>query len=45
VSVSYNVPIFIPFLGALMATPGQSYRTVTSSARFRVAPCNETKGA
>jgi Flp pilus assembly protein TadG len=44
VSVSYNAPVFVPLLGALLSTPGHSYRTLTASARVRVAPCNETKG-
>jgi TadE-like protein len=45
VTVTYNAPVFVPFLGALLATPGHSYRTVKASVRVRVAPCNETKGA
>ena len=44
VTVSYNAPVFVPLLGALLSTPGHSYRTVTATARVRVAPCNETKG-
>lgn len=45
VTVTYNAPIFVPFIGAVLATPGQSYRTMTSNVTVRVEPCDITKGS
>jgi Flp pilus assembly protein TadG len=44
VSVSFNVPIFTPFVGTLLANPGKSYRTVTSAVSQRVFRCTMTNG-
>jgi Flp pilus assembly protein TadG len=39
VKVSNNVPIFVPFLNNLLATSGQTYRTISASVVMRVEPC------
>lgn len=44
VVVSYNTPIFVPFVGPIFATPSQQYRTVTATEVIRVEPCNNTSG-
>jgi Flp pilus assembly protein TadG len=44
VTVTYNAPIFVPFVGAVLATSGQTYRTMTSTVTVRVEPCDVTKG-
>jgi len=45
VNVSYNVPVFIPLIGNLFDSPGNSYRKVSFTTTVRVEPCNETSGA
>jgi Flp pilus assembly protein TadG len=44
VSVSDDVPIFVPFLDQMLASPGKTVRTVTSTVMNRVEPCTMTKG-
>ena len=44
VTVSYNVPVFGPFLDQLLATSGQSYRTISATVINRVEPCAITAG-
>jgi hypothetical protein len=44
VTASYNVPIFVPLLNQVLATPNQSYRTVTTTVSVRVEPCDVTVG-
>ena len=45
VTVSANVPIFIPLLNNLLAnTPGGSYRTMSDTVTVRVEPCTLTIG-
>lgn len=45
VTVSANVPIFIPFLNNVLAnTPGGSYRTMSDTVIVRVEPCTLTIG-
>jgi Flp pilus assembly protein TadG len=39
VTVSNNVPIFVPFLNNLLATPGQTYRTISTTVVMRIEPC------
>ena len=45
VTVSSNVPIFIPILNNLLANaPGGSYRTMSDAVTVRVEPCTLTNG-
>jgi Flp pilus assembly protein TadG len=44
VQVSYQAPIFVPFVNRFFADPGQSYRTVTSTVTMRVTPCSANGG-
>jgi Flp pilus assembly protein TadG len=39
VTVSNNVPIFVPFLNNLLATSGQTYRTISTTVVMRIEPC------
>jgi hypothetical protein len=39
VTVSYQAPIFVPFLSTFFADPGTSYRTVTNVVTERINPC------
>ena len=45
VTVSYNAPVFIPFLNRVFATGANNYRTVSSTVIVRVEPCESTNGA
>ncbi|HEY8756287.1 MAG TPA: TadE/TadG family type IV pilus assembly protein [Candidatus Dormibacteraeota bacterium] len=45
VKVSNNVPIFVPFLNNLLATSGQTYRTISTSVVMRVEPCTMMSAA
>jgi hypothetical protein len=45
VTVSYNAPIFVPFVDKIFASPGQTYRTLTATVQIRVEPCNVTQGS
>jgi hypothetical protein len=45
VTVSYRVPVFVPFTGHILADPGQNYRTVTSSLTMRLEPCLITQSS
>ena len=45
VTVSYRVPVFVPFTGRILADTGQSYRTVTSSLTMRLEPCSITQSS
>ena len=42
VAVSYNVPIFVPFVDKLLETPGLNLRTITSTVTTRISPCGIT---
>lgn len=44
VTVSYNAPIFVPIVGAVLATSGHAYRTMTAQVTIRVEPCDVTNG-
>lgn len=45
VSVSYNAPVFVPFVGKyLESSAGSGSRTVTATQRMQVEPCNMTQG-
>jgi Flp pilus assembly protein TadG len=39
VAITYNVPIFVPFAGPLLSTPGQNYRQVTATSIQRTGSC------
>jgi Flp pilus assembly protein TadG len=39
VTVSYQAPIFVPFVGTFLADTGKSYRTVTNVVTQRINPC------
>ena len=46
VTVSDNVPIFIPILNNILAnSPGAAQRTITSTVTTRVEPCTITNGS
>ena len=46
VTVSEDVPIFIPFLNNLLAnTSGGSVRTISTTVTMRVEPCDMTQGS
>lgn len=46
VTVSNNVPIFIPILNNILAnSPGSTQRTTTSTVTVRVEPCTMTNGS
>jgi len=40
VTVSYQVPVFVPVVGNLLATSGQSYRVVSASETIPADPCS-----
>lgn len=42
VAVSYDVPIFVPFVDRLLASPGLNVRTIISKVTTRIAPCGIT---
>ncbi|MDQ6747199.1 MAG: pilus assembly protein [Candidatus Dormibacteraeota bacterium] len=42
VDVAYRVPIFVPFVDRLLATPGLNVRTITATVTTRIAPCGIT---
>jgi hypothetical protein len=44
VFASYQTPVFIPILNGIFSDPGQNYRTVTSTVKIRVEPCESTSG-
>jgi hypothetical protein len=45
VTVSYPVPIFVPFVSAIFGDSGpSSQRTVRASITTEVAPCTVTRG-
>ena len=44
-TVTYRAPVYIPLLGMLLADPGRSYRTVSSSVTMRIEPCSMTLGS
>lgn len=45
VRVSYNAPVFVPFVGRyLESSPNSGIRTVTATTRMQVEPCNITQG-
>jgi Flp pilus assembly protein TadG len=45
VSVSYNAPVFVPFVSKyLESSPNSGIRTVTATQRMQVEPCNITQG-
>ncbi|HZS14838.1 MAG TPA: TadE/TadG family type IV pilus assembly protein [Candidatus Dormibacteraeota bacterium] len=39
VTVSYQAPVFLPFIGTFFADSGKSYRTVSNTVAQRVDPC------
>jgi hypothetical protein len=39
VTVSYQVPVFVPFLNLVFADPGKDYRTVSATEIMRIDPC------
>lgn len=43
VKVTYDVPIFVPFVDKLLETPGLNVRTITAKVTTRIAPCGITK--
>jgi hypothetical protein len=46
VTVTYHVPIFVPFVNRFFEdSPGSGSRTVTSSQRIQLEPCAITQGA
>ncbi|TMC49407.1 MAG: pilus assembly protein [Chloroflexi bacterium] len=44
VQVTYQAPIFVPFVNRFFADSGQSYRTVKSTVTMRVSPCSANGG-
>ena len=45
VSVSYRAPVFLPLLNGIFSDLGQNYRTVSSTVKVRVEPCESTNGS
>jgi len=43
-AVSYNAPVFVPFLNLVFSSPGHTYRTLSSQVTIRVYPCSVTSG-
>jgi hypothetical protein len=39
VTVSYQVPVFVPFLNLVLSDPGKGYRTVSATETMRIDPC------
>jgi hypothetical protein len=39
VTVSYQVPVFVPFLNLGLSDPGKGYRTVSATETMRIDPC------
>lgn len=45
VTVAYNAPVFVPFVGHYLESPqGSGARTVTATQRMQVEPCTITQG-
>src|SRR5206468_1325764 len=44
VTVTYDVPIFAPFVDRILESPGLNVRTITAQVTSRVAPCGITQG-
>lgn len=44
VTVSYSVPIFVPFVGGLLSSGGGSSRTVKETVWMEADPCGVTQG-
>ncbi|MFN2582257.1 MAG: TadE/TadG family type IV pilus assembly protein [Candidatus Dormibacteria bacterium] len=46
VTVSFNAPLFVPFINTILGTDaGNTYHTVTSTTTIRVEPCDVTLGS
>jgi len=45
VTVSYPIPVFVPFIGSMFGNSSPSKHTDTGSVTWRVEPCGITQGA